>query len=144
MENETLQADFLAAKPAPEPAAPVPAATPEDKRFALVYLLLCGAFAGLVLVNFGLCLLLVYQTKLVRSQLAQNRQAISRYQRIEEPVVKDILNKLEGFGLQNRDYQPILQKYSLLFPRFQQGAMSPSGPPPSSSLAPAPLKPTAK
>ncbi|MCX6903720.1 MAG: hypothetical protein NTW03_09640 [Verrucomicrobia bacterium] len=115
-----------------------------DKNFAALYRMLTAVFAGLLLVNLGLWFLLSWQTKQVRAQLAQNRQAIARYHQVEEPVIKDMLNKLESFGLQNRDYQPLLQKYPGLFPRFQTtgagaGLKTPAFPATSPSTLPAPI-----
>ena len=105
-----------------------------DQNFAAIYRMLTAVFAGLLLVNLGLWFLLSWQTRQVRAQLAQNRQAIARYHQVEEPVVKEVLNKLESFGLQNRDYQPLLQKYPGLFPRFQPTG---AGAAPRTSASPA-------
>lgn len=93
-----------------------------ERKLNRLYTILSVAFAGLILTNLGVSGVFMWQTKQVRQQLDQNRRAIARYRALEEPVVTDALSKLESYGLQNRDYQPILQKYAPLFPRFQQQA----------------------
>jgi hypothetical protein len=96
--------------------------SPAGDQSGLLYPMLSLALAGLVALSLGVTFVTWYQTRQVRRQLEQSRQAIAQYQRVEEPLVNDLLSKLEGFGLQNRDYLPILQKYAFLFPRIPQPA----------------------
>ncbi len=150
MENEIPSGDLPQTKPTVrEPEEQKPSAAPgapEDPRFHLLYKVLSAAFAGMILDNLGLCVLLIWQTKLVRAQLTQSRQLIRRSQRLEEPLVKDILSKLDGYALANRDFVPILQKYPGLFPRFQPTTSAPPATLSTSEsiLPPTPALPTLK
>jgi hypothetical protein len=108
-----LQGDLLHGQPAPQES-------PVDKRFGFLFAVLSLAFAGMILANACFCVLLVWHTRILRAQLAQGRQTISRYHKLEEPIVRDLISKLDGYGLQNRDFEPILRKHAVLFPRLQQ------------------------
>jgi hypothetical protein len=104
------------------PHGPPAAEEPADSRFRLLCNLLATAFAGVILVNTALTFHFWYQTKLVRAQLAHRQEMLWNYQRFEAPVLRDLLAQLEGYSQQNRDYQPIAQKYSMLFRYFQTAA----------------------
>jgi hypothetical protein len=142
MDNHSLQGDLPQGQPATAPATTPPADGLQDQPSRSLYTLLSVGFAGVIMVNMGLCLLLVWQTRNIRNQLARDRQSIARFQRLEEPLVKDILGKLEAFGLQHRDYQLVLQKYGPLFPRFHPGATG--GLPGATSSVPSVLPPGAR
>jgi hypothetical protein len=140
-ENPTLGGDLLHG-----PSAPLAGPTPMDRKLGGLCFTLTLAFAGLLLANLGFSVLLIWQTRLVRQQLAQGSQTLLHYQKTEEPLVRDLLSKLEGFGLQNRDYEPILKKHAVLFPRLQpSGSKLPGGVLPSgASVAPSALQPGRK
>lgn len=115
------------------------AAAPVQAQLKPLYFMLCLAFAGLLLANLGVTGLFWWQTRLVRQQLDQNRKALAKYERVDEPRLKEVLNKLEAYGQQDAEYQPLLKKYQFLFPRLQQMNAAPlSGMPiPGPTSAPA-------
>lgn len=114
MENQE-QGDFL------QPRFPTAANSAEvEGQLNRVYIVLALASAAVIISTIGLAFLLWYQTRIVRMQLAQNRHAIARYQRLEEPMINDVLSKLEHHSTQNRDYLNLIQKYTLLFPHLAQ------------------------
>ena len=119
--------------PAHASAAP---ADPAEARFRGLCLMLSAAFGGVLLLTAGLSVMLIWQTRLVRAQLTQSRQSISRFEKYDEPLMREITSKLESYGLQNRDYQPILQKYAVFFPRFRPATNAPAGPAANTGLSP--------
>lgn len=118
-----------------------------EARLKFHYLLLCVAMIAGILVCGGVSFFLWWHTtRLVRPQLEQSRRAVANYHRVEEPLIKDIISKLDGYGLQNREFTNILQRYPALFPRYQRGPAAAAAPAvvpatsalPASSLAPLP------
>lgn len=134
MENQP-QGDLLR----PTPASPAPFA-PLEAQLDLLYKVLFVAFAAVIVTNVAVTGVFIWQTKLVRQELDRNRRALAQYQRVQEPMVKDLISKLESYGLQNRDFQPLLQKYPVLFPRFADAGSAA----PSKTPAPAPASVPAK
>jgi hypothetical protein len=128
MENDSLQGDLLHEKPAQAPAA-----DSTEIKLKPLYLMLAAGLAAVVLISLGLSGLLIWQSRLVHVQLTQGRQTIANYQRADEPLIKDILGKLASFAQQNRDYQPVLQKYPVFFPRAQQTGPAPASKTPATS-----------
>ena len=117
--DESKQVDF----PASQIALPAPDSV--EHKFESLYRVLALAFVGVIVANVGLSFLLIWQTRITRGQLESSRQAISRFQRLEEPLVKEVVTKLDAFGLQYQDYQAVLRKYPGLFPRYQNEASGP-------------------
>ena len=112
------------------PAAEAPGRQPAD-GLNVFYGVLCVALTGMLHLSAGFSFLIWWQTRQVRQQVDQGKQALARYERIEMPMIKDVVTKLEAYGQQNRDFQPILQKYAYFFPKYKP---QPAGTAPKTSV----------
>ena len=131
MENDT-QGDLLPAS-LPDPApAPAPAISLE-KHLDSLYTIICVIIVGLILTNLAVIGVFLWETKQVRQHLDQQRKILARFQRVEEPVVKDVLIKLSSYGQQDREFQAILQRYPGLLPHAVPATNAPQ---PRATVAP--------
>ncbi|MBI5384558.1 MAG: hypothetical protein HZA90_07695 [Verrucomicrobia bacterium] len=130
------QGDLLHGKRAASAKAP----DASDSKSKLLYVLLCLLFAGLILTDLGVFGAFYWQTRQVRRRLDQFRQAITKHQHVEQPIIDDVTSKLEAYAIQNKDFQPIAQRYAPLFPRLQP--QPPAAP--TKAPATAPAAPSAK
>ena len=111
----TPQGDLLPSGQ-PQPfAAPAPAPDSVESKLDTLYSVLCVTIVGLILTNLAVIGVFLWETKQVRQRLDQSRQLLGRYQRLEEPLVKDVLTKLVGYSQQDHEFQAVLHKYPGLF-----------------------------
>lgn len=66
---------------------------------------------GLLLLTTGVNLFIWRQTRIVRTQLADQQRQIDEYQKAD-PAIRDLIRRLQVFAASHPDFQPIMARYA--------------------------------
>ena len=139
------QGDLLQPAPAQDPLA---VAYALQQQLADVRSMLTATFITLIILAAGLDLFIAKQWSMVQLQLAETRPQVARmatqFQREREPNIRAFLAQLQTFAAQNRDFQPVLEKYRIVLPQYLGAPVpampGPMTPTPGAKPPPKPLK----
>lgn len=99
----------------PRPAAPLASAEEFQRRTLQLQNLVNVALLSIVVMSLFICAFIGKQWRMVRAQVEDQRPTVQRmkadYRRTTEPLIRSFTASLQTFAAQNRDFQPILDRY---------------------------------
>lgn len=106
------QGDLLQPRPTADAAAALEQLRSDYQQLQSLFIVALGA---LLVLGLSTCLFMAKQWRMVRAQVEEQRPNVQRmwaeYQRTTEPLVQKFTARLQGFAAQNRDFQPIVDRY---------------------------------
>jgi len=121
------QGDLLQPRASSGPAASVAELQMRYEQLQTIFIVAMIAF---VIAGLSTCLFMAKQWRIVRAQVRDQRPTVQKmtyeYQRTSEKLIRDFTAELQKFAAQNRDFQPILERYrDPLRPYFLPSAPNP-------------------
>jgi hypothetical protein len=101
-----------------------------EMRYEQLQTIFIIAMIALVIGGLSSCLFMAKQWRIVRAQVRDQRPAVQKmtyeYQKTSEALIRNFTAELQKFAAQNRDFQPILERYrEPLRPYFLPSAPNP-------------------
>ena len=101
----------------------------------LRYLFVLSA-ASIVLICLAVCVFMGKQWRTVKAQVEEQRKTVQTmwvdYSKTSQPLIRDFVRSLQGYAAQDRNFQPVLEKYRRpLAEYFAPPAAPPTQPPPA-------------
>lgn len=104
--------------------------------------LVVGTLLGVLVLAGSVNLLTLKQMRMMRDQLYDTRPRVDQmyreFRQRREPVVSNLVARLQGFAETHRDFQPTLERYRPFLPQYFRG---PAAPPPVPPKVEAPIQP---